>query len=46
MDIWYELAIRELGDLHPEATEMLKDAERALLVPPPDLPHEEDEERR
>jgi hypothetical protein len=42
MDIWYELAIRELGDLNQEATEILKDAERALLVPPP--PDEADEE--
>ena len=43
MDIWYELAIRELGDLNQEATEILKDAERALLVPPPDEADEEDD---
>ena len=43
MDIWYELAIRELGDLNHEATEILKDAERALLIPPPDKANEEDD---
>jgi hypothetical protein len=33
MDIWVELAIREmLGDLNEEATELLEDAE-TLLVP-------------
>ena len=36
MDFWYELAIRELGDLNEEATEILKDAETALLVPSAD----------
>ncbi|HET7342339.1 MAG TPA: hypothetical protein VFL90_12830 [Methylomirabilota bacterium] len=32
MDFWYELAIRELADLNEAATELLKDAESALLV--------------
>jgi len=43
MDIWYELALREMGDLNEEATAMLKDAEMALLVPPADEPDEDDE---
>src|SRR5438094_8931964 len=29
MDLWYELAIREMGALNGEVTEMLKDAETA-----------------
>ncbi|HEY2991463.1 MAG TPA: hypothetical protein VGM22_01525 [Methylomirabilota bacterium] len=42
MDIWVELAIREmLGDLNEEATELLEDAE-TLLVPADDA-DEEDE---
>jgi hypothetical protein len=43
MDFWYELAIRELGDLNEEATEILKDAETALLVPSADEAEDEDE---
>jgi len=43
MDIWYELAIREMGDLNEEATAILKDAERALLVPSADETDEDDE---
>jgi hypothetical protein len=43
MDIWYELAIREMGDLHEEATAMLKDAETALRVPSADEADEDDE---
>ena len=43
MDIWYELALREMGDLNQEVTAMLKDAERALLVPSADEPDEDDE---
>jgi hypothetical protein len=43
MDIWYELAIRELGDLNEEATEILRDAETALLVPTAEEPEDEDE---
>ncbi len=39
MDVWYELAIREMGDLNEEVTELLEDAQ-ALLVPADD----EDEE--
>jgi len=39
MDLWYELAIREMGDLNEEVTELLEEAE-ALLVPA----HDEDEE--
>jgi len=42
MDLWYELAIREMGDLNGEVTEMLKDAENALLVASDDA-DEEDE---
>jgi hypothetical protein len=43
MDLWYELAIRELGDLNEEATEILKDAEAALLVPSADEADDDDE---
>lgn len=44
MEIWYELAVRELmGDLNEEATEILKDAETALLVPSADEAEEDDE---
>jgi ribosomal protein L11 methylase PrmA len=39
MDLWYELAIREMGDLNEEVTELLEEAE-ALLVTADD----EDEE--
>jgi len=39
MDLWYELAIREMGDLNEEVTELLEEAE-TLLVPADD----EDEE--
>ena len=42
MDLWYELAIREMGDLNGEVTEMLKDAENVLLVASDDA-DEEDE---
>ncbi|HTO12057.1 MAG TPA: hypothetical protein VMQ51_10820 [Candidatus Binatia bacterium] len=42
MDLWYELAIREMGDLNEEATEMLREAEEASLVPADD-PDEEGE---
>ena len=41
MDLWYELAIREMGDLNEEVTELLEEAKaEALLVPADD----EDEE--
>ena len=44
MDVWYELAIREMmGDLNPEATEILQDAQAALLVVPAEDTDEEDE---
>ncbi len=43
MDLWYELAIREWGDLNEAATEIRKDAEAALLVPPSEDADEEDE---
>jgi hypothetical protein len=44
MDLWYELAIRELGgDVNQQATEILRDAEAALLVPSADEPDDEDE---
>ena len=42
MDLWYELAIREMGDLNEEATEILREAEEKLLVPADDA-DEEDE---
>ena len=42
MDLWYELAIREMGDLNEEATEILKEAEETLLVSADDA-DEEDE---
>jgi len=42
MDLWYELAIREMGDLNGEVTEMLKDAETALLVASNDADEEDD----
>jgi len=42
MDLWYELKIREMGDLNEEATEILKEAEETLLVPA-DNADEEDE---
>lgn len=42
MDLWYELAIREMGDLNEEVTEMLREAEEASLVPADD-PDEEGE---
>ena len=43
MDIWYELAIRELTDLNEAATEILKDAESALLVPSVEETDDEDD---
>jgi len=42
MDLWYELAIREMGDLNEEASEILREAEETLLVPADDA-DEEDE---
>ena len=42
MDLWYELKIREMGDLNEEATEILKEAEEALLVPADDTDEEDD----
>ena len=42
MDLWYELAIREMGDLNEEASEILREAEKTLLVPADDA-DEEDE---
>jgi hypothetical protein len=42
MDLWYELAIREMGDLNEEVTEMLKDAETALLAASDDADEEDD----
>ena len=42
MDLWYELKIREMGDLNEEATEILKEAEQALLVPADDTDEEDD----
>ena len=42
MDLWYELAIREMGDLNEEASEILREAEEKLLVPADDA-DEEDE---
>jgi hypothetical protein len=36
MDIWYQLAIRELSDLNEEASEILREAEEASLVPAED----------
>ena len=42
MDLWFELAIREMvGDLNEEATELLEDAE--TLVVAADDADEEDE---
>jgi hypothetical protein len=40
MDVWYELAIREMGDLNEEVTRLLADAEETLPLPADD----EDEE--
>ena len=40
MDVWYELAIRELSDLNPQVTELLAEAEETLPLPADD----EDEE--
>ena len=42
MDIWYELAIREMGGVNEEVSEMLREAEEASLVPADD-PDEESE---
>jgi hypothetical protein len=42
MDVWYALAIREMGDLNAEASEILRDAEETLLVPT-DSADEEDQ---
>ena len=40
MDIWYELAIREMGDLNEDVSEMLREAEEASLVPADDADEE------
>ena len=40
MDLWYALAIREMGDLNQEASEILKDAEE-LLAPTDDTDEED-----
>jgi len=39
MDLWYELVIRETGDFNEE---ILKKAEKTLLVPPDDTDEEDD----
>jgi hypothetical protein len=40
MNVWYELAIREMGDLNEEVTKLLADLEETLPLPADD----EDEE--
>jgi hypothetical protein len=40
MNVWYELAIREMGDLNEDVTKLLADAEETLPLPADD----EDEE--
>jgi hypothetical protein len=43
MDFWYDRAMRELADLNEEATELRREAEQTLPLPPAQHADEEDE---
>jgi hypothetical protein len=42
MDVWYELALREMSDVNERATDLRREAER--LPPPPGDDADEDDE--
>lgn len=44
MDLWYELALREMGDLNEEVNELIQDAEEANAEPLLVAADDEDEE--
>ena len=43
MDFWYDRAIRELADLNEEASELRRQAEETLPLPPSQAADEEGE---
>lgn len=42
LDTWYDLAVRELGELTDHAKEMLDEAERATTTIPAPMPGEDE----